>query len=142
MAQTLLVYRGTSGPPPIIGKNWVYKWIKSHSDLDLRLTRSFDSQRAKNEDLKIINTWFQRVKAIKQEHGITDDDMYNFNKTGFAIGMAIGGSSKVVTITSIRRATIIQLGDRKWITVIEYVNTYGRVIPLFVILKGKVHIST
>jgi hypothetical protein len=68
--------------------------------------------------------------------------MYNFDETGFAIGMATGGSSKVVTIISVGRATIIQPGDRKWIIVIECVNTYGRVIPPFVILEGKVHIST
>ena len=94
MAQTLLTRRGTSTSPPIIGKNWVYRWIKQHPDVDARLSRSLDSQRAKNKDPKIINQWFERVQNIRQEYGILDNDTYNFDETGFAIGIATPRSLK------------------------------------------------
>ena len=58
IAQTLLTCRGASSPPSTIGKNWIYRWIKRHPEVDARLARSLDSQRAKNEDPKIIAEWF------------------------------------------------------------------------------------
>jgi hypothetical protein len=38
------------------------------------------------------------------------------------IDIASLGSSKVVTAASVGRATIIQPGDRKWVTTIECIN--------------------
>jgi hypothetical protein len=112
MAQTLLARRG-SDASATLGKHWVYKFIRQHPDLDARLSRNIDSQRAKNEDPKIISKWFQSVQTTRQKYGITDSDIYNFDETGFAMGLAISGSSKVVTTASVGRATVIQPGDRK-----------------------------
>jgi Tc5 transposase DNA-binding domain len=113
MAQTLLDQRGSNPPPKPIGTNWIYKFIKNHPELDARLTRAYDAQRAKNEDPKIISAWFQLVKDTKEAYGILDDDTYNFDEMGCAIGMIISGASKVVTVTSVGRAILIQPGDRK-----------------------------
>jgi hypothetical protein len=142
MAEALLIRRDASTQPPTIGKNWIYKWIKKHPQLDARLARTLDSQRAKNEDPKVIKEWFERVQNTQQEYGITDDDTHNFDETGFAMRIATLDSSKVVTTASVGRATVIQPGDRKWTTVIESINGRGRTIPPFVIVKGKVHLST
>jgi hypothetical protein len=35
-----------------------------------------------------------RYSSLKQEYGIVDDDIYNFNETGFAMG--IGATGKVI----------------------------------------------
>jgi len=58
------------------------------------------------------------------------------------MGMAIGGSLKVVTIISVGHTTITQLGDRKWTTAIECINTYRYIILPFMIVEGKVYLST
>ena len=55
MAQTLLDRRVVKTPRQTIGKQWVYRFIKMHPELDSRLARSYDSQRAKNENPKVIN---------------------------------------------------------------------------------------
>ena len=39
--------------------------------------------------------WFKLVKETKDKYGVQDDDIYNFDKTGFQIGVI--GSIKVVT---------------------------------------------
>jgi len=142
MAEALIVARGPILPLPILGKHWIYRFISSHPDLDPRLTRSLDSQRAKNEDPKVINQWFKRVTEITQQYGITNDDIFNFDETGFAMGIATPGASKAVTMASVGRATTIQPGNRQWTTVIECINAAGWPIPPFVILEGKVHQST
>jgi hypothetical protein len=142
MAEVVLTRRDASIPPKPIGKHWVYRWIKAHPDLDPRLVRTLDSQRAKNEDPKIIKEWFQLVRDTQLEYGILDDDTYNFDETGFAMGMATAGSSKVATTASVGRATVIQPGSRKWTTTVECVDGCGRTIPPFIIIEGKVHLET
>ena len=141
MAQTLIDKRGSRTALRTIGKNWIYKFLDQHPQLDTRLARNYDAQRAKNEDPKTISEWFQRVKQIREEYGILNQDTYNFDETGFAMGLAMSGSSKVVTQTAVGRATVIQPGDRKWVTVIECVNASGWALPAFVILEGKTHID-
>ena len=49
----------------------------------------------------MIGAWFKLVKEAKAKYGIYNDDMYNFNKTSFQIGVI--RSIKVVT-SSERRA--------------------------------------
>jgi hypothetical protein len=142
MAEALITARGPTSPPTVLGQKWIYRFISSHPDLDPRLTRSLDSQRAKNEDPKVITKWFNRVAAIRIQYGITDDDTFNFDETGFAMGIAIPGASKAVTTASVGRATAIQPGDRKWSTAIECMNALGWTIPPFIILEGRVHLST
>lgn len=88
----------------------------------------------------MIGGWFRLVVNIIQKYGIVDDDIYNFDETGFAIGIA--STSRVVTTTDRRgRPPQLQPGDREWATVIETINATGWYLPPMVILKGKVHIS-
>lgn len=64
--------------------------------------------------------------------------MYNFDETGFMIGVA--ATSKVVTSSdTVGRATTIQPGNREWVTVIKCINASGWYLPPFVILSGKLH---
>lgn len=140
MAQTLLSQRPTN---KTIGKNWVYKFIQQHPELDTRLARSYDAQRAKNEDPKTLAEWFQRFQSTRLQYGIADEDIYNFDETGFAMGiLRLAASKVVVSSDTVGRATVIQPGDRKWVTVIETINASGWCLPPFVILDGKVHQST
>lgn len=74
--------------------------------------------RAKCEDLEVIRDWFKLVQNTKAKYGITDKDMYNFNKLGFIIGVILTGA---VVISSKRRSRLkqVQLGNREWTTVIQ-----------------------
>ena len=81
------------------------------------------------------------VQAMKQKWGIVDDDIYNFDETGFAMGVA--ATSKVVTSADrVGRAVVVQPGNREWATAIKCVNASGWSLPPFIILPGKVHQSS
>ena len=112
MAQTLADQRGSKSKKRV-GKLWVYRFLKQHPQLDAHLARSYDAQRAKNEDPKVIHEWFQLVQQTQDKYGILDEDVYNFDEMGFAMGVASLGSSKVVTTATVGCATVIQPGDRK-----------------------------
>jgi hypothetical protein len=138
MADTLLANRGQNPPPPAVGKCWVSRFISRQSELQTKWNRKFHSQRAKCEDPVTIRAWFKLVQDTCQTYGILDEDIYNFDETGFMMGIA--STSKVITSSdTIGRATVIQPGDREWVTAIECINASGWCLPPFVILKGKLH---
>ncbi|KAI9045478.1 uncharacterized protein KD926_007893 [Aspergillus affinis] len=92
-------------------------------------------QRAKQEDPRVIIPWFQTVQAAIQEHGIHEDDIWNFDETGFAMGLC--STSKVITAVerSERPRKVIQ-GNREWVTIIETISSKGVHIPPVIILKA------
>jgi hypothetical protein len=138
MADALLTARGQQPSPQPIGKNWVLRFVKSSEQLQTKWNRKFHSQRARCEDPMTIAAWFKLVEETRQAYGILDTDIYNFDETGFMMGVA--ATSKVVTRSeTVGRATTVQPGNRDWVTTIEYINTSGWMTPPFVILSGKLH---
>ena len=71
-------------------------------------------------------------------YGVLDQDIYNFDETSLAMGVA--ATSKVVTSSDrLSRAVVVQPGNREWVIAIECINASGWSLPPFVILSGKVH---
>ena len=77
-----------------IGVNWVTRFINRHEDIRSRYTKRYDYQRALCEDPKKIGEWFQLVKNMVAKYGIQPEDVYNFDETGFAMGII--ATSKVL----------------------------------------------
>jgi len=74
------------------------------------------------------------------KYGIQDDDVHNFDESGFQMGVV--GSMKVVNGAERRvRLEMAQRGDRGWVTIIQGICTAGYEIPPFIIYKGMIHIS-
>ena len=80
MAQILLRER-TQDPEATVGVNWAYKFVKRHPALRTRYNRRITYQRAKQEDPEVIKQWFVTVREAIQEHGIYEDDIWNFDET-------------------------------------------------------------
>jgi hypothetical protein len=121
-----------------VDKNWVSRFVNSQSELQTKWNRKFHSQRARCEDSIAIATWFKLVEETRQAYGIHDTDIYNFDETGFMMGVA--ATSKVVTSSdTVGRATVVQPGNREWVTSTECINASGWCLPPFVILYGKQH---
>ena len=124
MADVLLAGRGQNPPPPPVGKNWVSRFVNNQSELQTKWNRKFHSQRAQCEDPTKINAWFKLVQDTRDAYGILDQDVFNFDETGFMMGVA--STSKVVTSSNtVGRATVVQPGNRDWVTTIECINASG-----------------
>ena len=96
--------------------------------------------RALCEDPKIIQKWFNDLKELRFTKGILDEDIYNFDKTGFAMGWI--GTTKVVSRSNMPgRPLLIQPGSREWVTTIECINTRGWSVLTCIIFKGKAYIK-
>lgn len=137
MAQILLRDR-TQDSTATLGVNWAYFFTRRRPELRTRYNRRITYQRAKQEDPKVIRQWFETVHKAIEEHGIHEDDIWNFDETGFAMGLCT--ISKVVTAVerSERPRTVIQ-GNQEWVTIVECVSSKGISTPPVVILKGKEH---
>ena len=94
MANSLLSNRGLTGIQPL-GKNWVYKFIKRRNELKTTYSRRYNYKRAQCKDPKIIKEWFDWVQITIMQHRIAYEDIYNFDKTGYIMGLT--ATTKVVT---------------------------------------------
>jgi hypothetical protein len=137
MADKLLRERGSKA----VGKNWVDNFIQRTPELKKRWTRPYDRQRAVCEDPALIRPWFTLVHNMKAKYGIADEDMYNFDESGFLMGKI---SSQLVVTGSEKpgKRKKLQPGDREWTTLVQAIGATGKRIPPFLIFAGKVLIST
>ncbi|RYN74745.1 hypothetical protein AA0119_g12096 [Alternaria tenuissima] len=92
MANQLLAVRGGGQ----VGEKWASNLVRRKSELESRLTRQRDRQRLLCSDPEVISPWFDLVQDVKAKYGILDEDNYNFDETGFTMGVA--GSVKVVPV--------------------------------------------
>ena len=120
MANLLLSAR--SAPP--VGTNWPYRFIARHKELKTRQLRRYDYKRALCEDPGAINAWFSLVRNTIAKYGIADDDIYNFDETGFQMGV-ISAGMVVTSSERVSNAKLMQPGNREWATVIQGVGGYG-----------------
>jgi hypothetical protein len=97
-------------------------------------------QRAQCEDPKLIGDWFKLVEDAKAKHGIFDHDVFNFDETGFIMGM-ISNNMVVTSAERNGRARHAQPGNREWITVVQGANAGGWCIPPFIIAAGHWHLE-
>ena len=136
MANRLLADRDMSP----VGNRWARNFVNRHEELDMRFFRKYDYQRAKCEDPTIIYNWFMLVQNTIAKYGILLDDIYNFDETGFLMGMIASGM--VVTGSEKRgKPKSVQPGSREWITVIQAINAEGWAIPPFIVVAGQYHLA-
>jgi hypothetical protein len=124
MASLLATQHSGSRP---VGERWVYDFVKGHNNLQTKWNRKYDYQHAKCEDPMLIQGWFKCIQDIKIQYGTLDEDSWNFDETGFQMGVI--ATVRVVTGTNkAGQPRTIQLGNREWVTIIECINVNGRLV--------------
>lgn len=130
--------RGTPTTPSTVGINWATNFVRRRSELRSDYLRKKDSQRALCEDPSVIQAWFNLVRNVIAKYGVVDDDVWNFDETGFQMGVI--STARVVTGSERRgRPVVTQPGNRTWTTVIETIAADGRALDPLIIFAGKVH---
>jgi hypothetical protein len=119
-----------------VGKRWALNFVKRQPQLKTRYTRRYDYQRAQCEDPQLIRNWFRLVGDIRAKYGIGDNDMFNFDETGFMMGM-ISSSMVVTSAERHSKARMAQPGNREWVTVVQGASGGGWAIPPFIIVAGR-----
>ncbi|RFU33227.1 hypothetical protein B7463_g3102, partial [Scytalidium lignicola] len=105
-----------------------------YAELTTKYIRKYSYQQAKCEDPKLIQQWFNQFLETKLQYGILDEDIYNFDETGFAMGI-IATIKVVIASECFGKPLLLQLGNREWVTVIESISADGWVLPPLIIFK-------
>ena len=100
-----------------VGVNWASTFVKRTPELKVKFNRKYDYSRAKCEDPEVIGGRFRLVQNMKAKYGIVDEDTYNFDESGFMMGVISTGA--VVTGSERRnRPKQLQPGNHEWTIVI------------------------
>src|SRR3982751_3744704 len=107
----LLIDHATSQHRNHVGKTWAKRFVAKTPRLRTRMSRPYDYERASCEDPRVLKEWYRVLKATMDDLGILDEDIWNFDETGFMMGKIQGRC--VVTATDRRRGPKrIQPGNR------------------------------
>lgn len=124
-----------------VGPRWAGNFVRRRPELRTRFQRKYDYQRAKCEDPEVIRGWFELVRNTIAKYRVCDEDIYNFDETGFMMGVISTGM--VVTSSDGRaKAKTIQPGNREWVTVVQAISSVGYAVPPYVIVAGKNHLDS
>jgi hypothetical protein len=112
MADILLSKCSDPTPQLMVGANWVSNFLRRNKDLKTCYLCCYNYKRAKCEDPKVIRKFFEAFLKIIINYGILDNDIYNFDKTGFAMGII--ATAKVVTLSeNMGKPVILQPGNQE-----------------------------
>jgi hypothetical protein len=80
--------------------------------LQIQYNCKYNYQQAKYKDPTIIRDWFCLIENTIAKYSIQEEDIYNFDKTGFQIGVI--STAKVITSAErSNRPVSIQPGNRE-----------------------------
>jgi hypothetical protein len=87
----------------------------------------------------LIADWFSRFYALREEFAVANEDIWNFDETGFQIG--VERTQWIIIAFTSKRSYLAIDGTRTLVTPVEAVSVGGAVIEEMLILPGKTHIE-
>jgi hypothetical protein len=132
-ATSILKLFDPSAPPP--GPKWLKRWLQRHPEYRVRRRKALDIERLRAQDKSLVQEWFTNYENMIQERGILPEDLYNFDETGFRIG--VGTDQWIVTREPRRKIVSGSVTNREYATVVEAISTNGFSIPPLIILSGQ-----
>jgi hypothetical protein len=140
VAANRLLFYSTGDPSIIVSKRWVRAWIQRHSDFLKPLkTKPISAKRLDSHVVEDIQAHFKAFKKCKDYWGIQDEDIYNFDETGFQIGITSG--EKVIVPKDTITAYSADPDNRELITSVETIGYSGRKVPPMIIFAGAYHLQ-
>ena len=129
---------GAAGDPPRVSSVWGARFLARHPEFTVRKSKPIANKRKWAHNPVELSGWFHRFRIATQKYGISPQDIYNFDETGFSVGM--GGAQRVVTRWSNQTVFHESSSKKEHITSVETIAGDGFALPPFVILSAKTHI--
>ena len=121
---------------PPLGKEWVANFIERHSEIQTVVGHAIEKSRIEGTMAPVLRKWFDAYKsAVVDDPNVLDENVYNFDETGFSIGTIKAG--KVVINRVVKNSYRAQPGRQEWVSVIECVSATGIALSPYIIFKGK-----
>lgn len=120
--------------PPSVGPDWAKRWLDRQLDLHKAKRKPLAAARKNAHDLDLLEKHFRLFKEVVEQYGITPDDTWNFDETGYRMGIA--RADWIVTRDPVRRIYMKDPDNREFCTAIESISGGGKDIPPTIILTG------
>ncbi|OAR02852.1 hypothetical protein LLEC1_08157 [Akanthomyces lecanii] len=112
---------------PVVGKLWTSRFIRRNKYLKQR-QQVIEAKRKAAEDPDVINNYFQLLKKAIIGFGITPEDTWNMDESGFRIGV---GKDQLIITKRHHKHYFSSPENRESATVIEAISAGGSFIPAF-----------
>ncbi|KIM98288.1 hypothetical protein OIDMADRAFT_128072 [Oidiodendron maius Zn] len=124
LAANRLLYYSTGDPGRSVSICWTKAWIKRNSDyIDTLKSKPLSAKRLASYIVEDIEGYFIAFKKCKDYWGIQDEDIYNFDETGFQIRVSSG--EKVLVPKDILVVYTADPENKELITSVETINYRG-----------------
>ena len=134
-----LLYYSTGNPKETVSVRWTKAWIKRQSDyIETLKSKPLSAKRLALHIVEDIEGYFKAFKKCKDYWGIQDEDIYNFDETGFQIGVSSGEKALVPKDTL--AVYTADPENKELITSVETINYGGRKVPPMIIFAGAYHL--
>ena len=120
-----------------VGEGWVTRFIARNESLFKRKTQPLEAARKDTHDVELLQTHFDRFRAVCRDRGIKICDMYNMDETGWRIG--IGRGYVMITMKPRKKLILTNPSNRDYISSIECVSASNDdfALPSYLICAGK-----
>jgi len=100
--------------PMKVGPTWTARFLKRHPEFHIRKQKTIDFDRKKADNQSNLLEWFEQYKSICDKNEIQNTDIYNFDETGFRIG--IGRDQWIITLDPDRQSYLASSSNRELVT--------------------------
>ena len=124
-------------PAPTVSPAWSKRFLSRYPEFHIRKQKTIDHDRKNVHDPDVISAWFARYKSLCEEKGIQKANTYNFEQTGFRVG--VGKDQWIVTLDPQHPYYLGSSTSRELVTCCQVISGDGYVLPPMVILPGVLH---
>ena len=125
------------GAAPVVGSHWASRFLARHPEYHIRKQRSIDINRKNAHDPESIRALFEKYRLICKDYNIEPCDQYNFDETGFHIG--IGRDQWIITRDSTLHPYVESSTNRELVSVCETISGDGVALPPMIIVPRVIH---
>jgi hypothetical protein len=113
---------------------FVKRWMDRQPDLFKIKRKPLAVERRNTHDLELMGAHFEKYKKVVEKYSIHPHDTWNFDETGYRIGMA--RSDWVIAVDPTRTIYSKCPNNRELLTAVECINGNGGEIPPFLVVTG------
>ena len=137
-ANAILQYSHTgSGPVPVVSTQWTPRFLTRHPEYFIRKQQTIDINRKNAHQPESNRAWVEKYHAVCNKHDIQACDQYNFDETGFRIG--IGRDQWIITRDPSHQAYLGSSTNHELVSICETISGDGVALPPMVIIPCVIH---
>jgi len=77
----------STSPLPTVSSAWISRFLERHPEFHIRKQKTLDRDRKNAHNPSNILDWFEGYQRLCEEKELQKEDIYNFDETGFRIGV-------------------------------------------------------